>query len=130
MPLFITTYKNLRIKEEIIQTVGPSFSFMQRLKFRGIGSPRMVIEERDPFFDEYTNPAHYLTYANFELRPKGIIVHIHKTLENFNWALPYGTFQFRSASKQLILESEDKFLSFRDGHQLAADFINKVQIFI
>ena len=28
------------------------------------------------------------------------------------------------------LESEDKFLSFRDGHQLAADFINKVQIFI
>ena len=129
MPIFITTYTNPRIKEEIIQTVGSSFSFWQRLKFKGIGSPRMIIEERDPFFDEYTNPHHYLTYANFELRPKGIIIHIHKTLQNFNWALPYGTFDLERTTDRLIVHAEDKFLAFRDGQQLAADFINKVQIF-
>lgn len=128
MPIFDTTYNKRSITEAINELAGNPIPFWQRILKGGIGSRRMIIEQKSDFFAPYTNADHYLTYSNIEIRPKAIIVHIHKTLDNFAWVLPFEQFTVKAfESIHLQLEAEELFLVFRDGYKINKDFIQKIQ---
>ena len=69
--------------------VGKPYSLMQRIKMKGIGSKRMIVDEVSPNMTGYMNSVSDLNYANIELRPGGILIRITKGLRNFTWAIPF-----------------------------------------
>jgi len=84
-----TTHNSKENDESINNLVGKSFKFRARLKLKGIGSKRMVIDNVSPNFYKYLNRIADINYSSIELRPKGILVYINKGLQNFTWAIPY-----------------------------------------
>lgn len=128
MPVFDTTHNIRKIIETIDELMGKPIPFFQRFKQGGIGSRRMIIDELSEALTPYVNARHYLTYSNIELRPNGIIVHIHKTLDNFAWCLLYQDLQLSFLENdQVRLEAEGEYLLFRDGYQFNKKYFDKLQ---
>ncbi|MGH1334508.1 MAG: hypothetical protein ACRBFS_00155 [Aureispira sp.] len=128
MPVFDTTHNIRKIIEAIDERMGKPIPFFERFKQGGIGSRRMVLEEWSEGLTPYVNASHYLTYSNIELRPKGIMVHIHKSLDNFAWCLLYQEVQllfFKNG--QVRLEAEGEYLLFRDGYKFNKKYFDKLQ---
>ena len=84
-----TTYSSKENNELINDLVGKSFSFMQSIKMKGIGSKRMIVEEVSTNMQQYLNTVSDANYANLELRPLGVLIRINKGLKNFTWIIPY-----------------------------------------
>lgn len=127
MPVFDTTHNERKIIEAINEYLGTPIPFLQRFKRGGIGSRRMVIEDLSPELHAYVNARHYLTYSNIELRPKGIMVHIHKTLDNFAWCLRYEQINLVVAGDDMRLEAEDLFIVFRAGYTFNQKFFDRLE---
>ncbi len=89
MIIFNTTYTEKSDLREINHLIGKSFSFLDKLRLGGIGSGRLIINNVSHNFQGFVNKVSDLNYANIELRPKGIIVHITNQLKRFSWAIPY-----------------------------------------
>lgn len=89
MGLYNITYKNKETEKEINAEMGKPFGLIEKLKLGGIGSRRMIIEN---FSDDIKNLALKVSgiqYANIELRPNGIIVHINQGIYTHAWTIPY-----------------------------------------
>lgn len=128
MPVFDTTHNERKIVEAINAYLGQPFPFLQRFKQGGIGSRRMVIEALSPDLHPYVNARHYLTYANIELRPQGIMVHIHKTLDNFAWGLRFDQIELSTTPEGHVrLSAEEQYLLFRDGQAINARFFQRLE---
>ena len=84
-----TTHHNKEHKQIIEDLVGAPFSLVQKLKMRGVGSKRMIVDEVSPNMQSMMNTVADLNYANIELRPNGIVIMINKGLKNFTWIIPY-----------------------------------------
>lgn len=83
------SYNHKKINEEIKKAVGPSFTFWQRLKMGGIGSPRLEIVSSSPNVATELNKDNYPNKAYIELRPKGICIYFRSLLETFSLTIPY-----------------------------------------
>ena len=89
MGLYNITYKNNETEKEINAEMGKPFGLIEKLKLGGIGSRRMIVEN---FSDDIKNLALKVSgiqYANIELRPNGIIVHINQGIYTHAWTIPY-----------------------------------------
>lgn len=84
-----TTHYKSNHKTIITDLIGGSFSLVQKLKLGGVGSKRMIVDRVSPNMQSMVNQVSSITYANIELRPKGILVMINKGLKNFTWIIPY-----------------------------------------
>lgn len=128
MPVFDTTHNERKIVEAINDYLGPPIPFFQRFKKGGIGSRRMVIEDLSPDLHAYVNARHYLTYSNIEFRPKGIMVHIHKTLDNFAWCLLFEQIDLVILEEDHVcLSAEDEFILFREAYSFNKKFLDRLQ---
>ncbi len=129
MPVFDTTHNIKKIIDAINDYLGMPIPFLQRFKRGGIGSRRMVVDDLSPALEPYINARHYLTYSNLELRPQGVMVHIHKTLDTFSWCVLYEdiTLEFLE-NKQVRLEAEGEFILFRDGYKFNHKFFDQLRV--
>lgn len=101
----------------INEKVGESYSLIQRIKMGGAGSHRMVIEEHSPNFMSILRRNNSTDYCSIELRPGGIIVHIHKRLNSYAWLVPYhlmsifksNTFSIHAAGEFLKLRMDKNY---------------------
>lgn len=125
--IFNVTYPDAKIKSNIDALVGNSFSFFKRITSKGIGSRRMIIEDHSKIFLPYLLQKHYLTYSNIELRPKGIMIYIHKKLENYVWVIPYEKIRICKTGDHLLIYQNDDFLMFRSAYQFNAAFIGRIE---
>jgi hypothetical protein len=127
MPVFDTTHNIPKIREAIDALMGKPIPFLQRFKRGGIGSRRMVVEDLSEGLQPYVNARHYLTYSNIELRPEGIMVHIHKSLDNFAWCILYEQvhLDFQTAP-HVRLAAEDEFILLREGYKFNKKFFDKL----
>ena len=91
----------------IDETLGKSFSFIERLKMGGNGCRRMVVEEASPDIWNKIKDHPGLHYSSIELRPKGIIVFFKFNLRDFSWIIPY---------YQLAIYKSQHFSIHADGH--------------
>lgn len=124
-----TTYTSKAIKQQIDQAVGRPFSLIERLKMGGNGSKRMRILEVSEAYKSFLRAAHYTIYSNLELRPKGILIHFRFKLESFVWVMPFNSLNIEGG-KNLRLESEGKFIVFKDGVLINSSFLKKLETYL
>ena len=89
MGLYNITYKNKEIENEINAEMGKPFGLIEKLKLGGIGSRRMIIENFSEDIKNLALKVSGIQYANIELRPNGIIVHINQGIYTHAWTIPY-----------------------------------------
>ena len=89
MGLYNITYKNKETEKEINVEMGKPFGLIEKLKLGGIGSRRMIIENFSEDIKNLTLKVRGIQYANIELRPNGIIVHINQGIYTHAWTIPY-----------------------------------------
>ena len=87
--IYNRTYFNKDEAKEINTILGNSFSFLQILKLRGIGSSRFVIDSVSKKLSQTINEVSDINYCSIELRPNGILVNITQQLNLFSWIIPY-----------------------------------------
>ena len=89
MGLYNITYKNKETENEINVEMGKPFGLIEKLKLGGIGSRRMIIENFSEDIKNLKLKVSGIQYANIELRPNGIIVHINQGIYTHAWTIPY-----------------------------------------
>ena len=89
MGLYNITYKNKETEKEINVEMGKPFGLIEKLKLGGIGSRRMIIENFSEDIKNLKLTVSGIQYANIELRPNGIIVHINQGIYTHAWTIPY-----------------------------------------
>lgn len=89
MGVYNITYKNKETEKEINAEMGKPFGLIEKLKLGGIGSRRMIIENFSEDIKNLTLKVSGIQYANIELRPNGIIVHINQGIYTHAWTIPY-----------------------------------------
>jgi hypothetical protein len=109
-----TTYHNKEHKQLLYYLVGRSFTLLESLKMKGIGSKRMIVEEVSPNMNRYMNLVSDINYANIELRKNGILILINKGLQNFTWAIPYYQLVIYKTSGASI-HAQGKFIHFKNN---------------
>lgn len=109
-----TTHFNKEHKQLIQDLVGPSFSFLEAFKMKGVGSKRMIIEDVSPNLSRLMNNVSDVNYANIELRQKGILIFIKKGLQSFTWVIPYYQLVIYKTNGSSI-HAQGKFIHFRNS---------------
>ena len=109
-----TTHYNSDHKQIIADLVGDSFSLVQKLKMKGIGSKRMIIDEVSPNMQTMMNRVSDINHANIELRPKGILVMVNQGLKNFTWVIPYYQLVIYKVNGS-SLHAQGRFIHFRNS---------------
>ena len=89
MGLYNITYKNKETEKEINAEMGKSFGLIEKLRLGGIGSRRMIIENFSEDISSLALKVSGIQYANIELRPNGVIVHINQGIYTHAWTIPY-----------------------------------------
>lgn len=122
-----TTYNNKDNKKLIDDLVGNPFSFIDIFKRKGIGSKRMIIANVSPNLYYYMNKVSDINYSNIELRPKGILIHINKGLQNYTWSIPYYQLVIYKTNGSSI-HAQGKFIHFKNNKTFKENkaFFNKL----
>lgn len=123
--VFNTTYRNDDITERINGLVGEPYSFWERVKIGGIGSMRMIVEDAHLTLQPYLKTAPQITYANIELRPKGILIHLNNVLKIYTWVIPFQQLVIKQ-EMMLSIYHQRLFLTFRDAYVHNEKFLQKI----
>ncbi|MBM77546.1 MAG: hypothetical protein CL846_03615 [Crocinitomicaceae bacterium] len=89
MSLHNITFKNKEITKLINEEMGKPYGLISKIKLGGIGSRRMIIQEFSQDISNLRLKVSGLQYANIELRPKGIILHINQGIYTHAWTIPF-----------------------------------------
>ena len=87
--IFNSTYTDKKKELEVEKLIGKKYSLFSSIRFNGVGSKRLIIEETSPRFKKIIIQKNDLIYSNIELRHQGIIVYIAEGLNRFSWVIPY-----------------------------------------
>ncbi|QXP78884.1 MULTISPECIES: hypothetical protein [Winogradskyella] len=109
-----TTHYNAEHKTIISDLIGRPFSLVQKLRLRGIGSKRMIIDNVSPNMMSLMNKVSDTNYGNIELRPKGILIMINKGLNNFTWIIPFYQLVIYKTNGSSI-HAQGRFVHFRNN---------------
>lgn len=109
-----TTHYQKDHKQIIDDLVGAPFSLVQKLKMKGVGSKRMIVDEVSPNMQTMMNEVSDINYANIELRPKGILIMITKGHKNFTWIIPYYQLVIYKTNGSSI-HAQGNFIHFRNN---------------
>lgn len=107
-----TTYANKEQDKLINKMVGKPYGFLKAIRMKGIGSKRMIIDEVSEKLRPYINTVADINYANLELRPIGLLIHINKGLKNFTWPIPFYQLVIYKTDGSSI-HSQGQFIKFR-----------------
>ena len=75
------SYNSKKIKTLLFELVGGPFSFLERLKLRGIGSSKLVITDASKEIIELLRLDNNINYCNIEIRKNGVIIRFRSLLE-------------------------------------------------
>lgn len=104
------TYVDPPLEREIEKAVGKSFSFAERWRMKGNGSPRLLIHEASPDIKKILEENTDLKYCYAELRQKGMIIRFQSRLETFGLIIPYYRLTFYQNGSQWSFHSEGHFI--------------------
>jgi hypothetical protein len=125
--LFNTSYKNEDYVKESNRMLGGPYSFLTKLKMRGVGSHRLTIDELSSALSPRNMRKIDINYANIELRPKGIVIHFSNRLDRYSWIVPYYRLAIFS-TLTFSIHSNGKFIQFKKdkNYQENKGFIKKM----
>lgn len=122
-----TTHRDKEVLYTIDTQLGKPFSLWKRLQMGGIGSKRMMVKSYSDHFTRQLSANTDITYANIELRPKGVILHFNKRLCQYSWIIPYENLNV-SEDENFSIYTVERFMEFEKNSYYAAnkEFISKM----
>jgi len=87
--LLNVSYNNPEIRRKIDAEVGKPFPLMERIKMKGVGSPKLFITTTSLEIHNLLILDNNRNVCNIEMRPQGIIVGFRSRLESFALIIPY-----------------------------------------
>ena len=89
MAIYNISYKDKETDKLINEEMGNAFSLIKKLQLGGIGSRRLIIEHFSENMSHLKLKVSGIQYANIEIRPKGIIIHINQGIYTYAWTIPF-----------------------------------------
>lgn len=82
-----------RFSKELIQKInenlGRKYSFIDRIKLRGIGSGQLIVTDASENLKLCLGNNHDTKFVIIELRPKGLLVYLKNYVNNYVWLVPF-----------------------------------------
>lgn len=97
------TYPDKKTDLAIKKIVGRSFTFMERIRLKGIGCAKLQIVEASAEIAQIISANSDTAYCNIELRAKGLVVGFNSTGRIYCWCIPYYRLSIYYNSGQLSL---------------------------
>jgi hypothetical protein len=110
------SYHTKKTEKEIHNLVGKPIGLIDRIKLRGIGSQRFLVQEANTEIMELVNNQNTPPYTNIELRPRGIIIWFRVKLDNWVLVLPYRKLSVFKTAEQLIIHQDQWKLKLSAAH--------------
>jgi hypothetical protein len=123
--IFDTSYYDPEIKKIIDETLGKSYSLLDRIKMKGIGSSRMEILDCSTDIKELLPTGFKGNFASIELRPKGVIIHFKKFTEHFSWIIPFYSLSIIQ-SNSINIHSKGSYIKLQLRSKNSIPFIQKL----
>ncbi len=111
MSIYNITYKNKETDKIINEKMGNAYGIIEKIKLKGIGSRRLIIENFSPDISHLELKVSGIQYANIELRPKGIIVHINQGIYTYAWTIKFYHLNIYNGD-YLTIHGEGSFIQF------------------
>ena len=89
MAIYNISYKDKETDKIINEEMGNAYSLIKKLQLGGVGSRRLIIEHFSENMSHLKLKVSGLQYANIEIRPKGIIIHINQGIYTYAWTIPF-----------------------------------------
>lgn len=83
------SHNDKEVKRKINTEVGPPYSLLERIKSKGVGSPKLNITAASATIYNLLQLDQSRNTCNIELRPQGIIIGFQKRLEVYALVIPY-----------------------------------------
>ena len=134
--IYNRTYFNKEDEKEINNILGSSFSFLQILTLRGVGSSRFIIHSVSENLSHTTNKVSDINYCSIELRPYGILINITQQLNLFSLLIPYyklvifnsNTFSIHADGSNVKIVKDKNYLNNKNFISKMIKLKNKVRI--
>lgn len=125
--LLNVSYNRPKIKAKIDEEVGPAFSFMERIRMKGIGSGKLFITSTSIEIHNLLILDSYLNTCGIEMRPKGIIVTFRSILETYALVIPYYKLNlYKGKSEEYSIYRDHYFIKVKANIPRIHKFMKKI----
>ena len=127
--LMNVSYNDPKQEQAITDLVGKPFNLRDRIKFSGVGSPKLQIVSSSPKIANLLLLDNNLDVCNIEIRPKGIIVRFRSLLETYAMVIPFYKLSiFKGKSASYSIHADGQKIEIRsDKH--TSEFFSKIMGF-
>ena len=124
--LLNVSYNDPNQEQTITNLVGKPFSLRYRIKFSGVGSPKLHIVSSSPKIANLLLLDNNLDVCNIEIRPKGIILRFRSLLETYALVIPfYKLSVFKGTSTSYTIHSDGQKIELQASRG-ATKFFSKI----
>ena len=121
------SYNNKVTRRKIDAELGKPFTLSQRIKMRGIGSPKLIITEASIQINNLLLLDNNRDVCNVEMRPKGIIVGFRSLLESYGLIIPYYKLTiYKGRAQEYSIYKDDYFIKIEAKEKATHTFMNKL----
>ena len=120
------SYRNKKTEEEIEDLVGKSYSFLERIKMNGNGSPRLIVLNASEKILTLLEKDNYINYCHVEVRPGGIIVGLRSKLESYSWCIPFYKLFISQNNQGYRIYSDTEHVVVQSGKSNVGAFFRKL----
>lgn len=121
------SYNEREISEKINTEVGKAFNLRERLRLKGIGSPKLFITGSSIDIHNLLVLDQNINTCNIELRPKGIIVRFRSLLETFAFVIPYYKLNlYKGQSQEYSIFKDHNFIRIAAKTPQIHNFMMKI----
>ena len=127
--LLNVSYNNPKQEQAITDLVGKPFSLRDRIRFSGVGSPKLQIVSSSPKIANLLLLDNNHDVCNIEIRPKGIIVRFRSLLENYALVIPfYKLSVFKGKYASYSLHADGQKIEIHSD-KMTSKFFSKIMAF-
>jgi len=121
------SYNEPLIKNKVNSLIGSPFSLKERWCKKGVGSPRLLIEETSINIHNLLVLDQNLNFCNIELRPKGIIIRFRSLLETYGLIIPYYKLKlYKGKAQQYSVYNDSSFIKIQAVKKETHLFFKKI----
>ncbi len=125
--LLNVSYNRPKIKKQIDERVGQSFSLFDRVKLGGIGSGKLVINSTSKQIYNLLILDSYRNVCSIEMRPKGIILNFRSLLETYALVIPFYKLKiYKGQSKEYSVYMDNYFVKVKADERRIHKFMRKI----
>ncbi|MDZ7613804.1 MAG: hypothetical protein U5K51_08960 [Flavobacteriaceae bacterium] len=125
--LLNVSYNDKETKRKIDEEVGKPFSFLERIKMGGIGSPKLIITGASIQIQNLLILDNNRDVCNIELRPSGIIVGFRSLLETYGLIIPYYKLNlYKGQAQEYTLYRDHYFIRIGAVDKNTHEFMKKL----